>query len=874
MSITSVEALQAELDRLKALQAPRRAKDPRSEHRGSYTQDKSIDQQRADSWAALKQGFDPRYGLGQLAGLAALPMDMTEMVVNPTAPNRFEQVSKGIARGLGQDIKDYEGSASNAELAGSLANPVNFLTVGGAKALARAAKRIAPTALVGGSAAMAGAYSPEVEAVDFLRPLIKGVAHSVERYRPSELDVLRTALQSHLKPKALPSEQASSLLGGVVGLENNADALGYLYRDASGAPSAYATLLDQNPAWLESITRLGAEGRGAGKQVMQDLRARHGMLQGMPTEKSKPFYQKIGATLDPETGYINYSNGGPVQKFAGGGLALLRKALTGQLVRDAGTTSVVKNKGGNWLSGSVEGALSGLKKASAPTAEEAFLLQYAPAGTLEAAQTRHAPLNKWIDKKLTGYVKNQMATPEDPVRALAEQGILHFQPYGVAIDPPSFGTALARETGGFPREGFGKSELSKQWEGLSDRSINNTNTAGGLRDKSGWIAEGQDKMLTENPWLNTVPGDTRVHEPLGPVLSRELGFSHLTDELSNSLNAQSGLPAHLQLKPQDLDKMGMDQAVRHVAKVNDWRAAQKMELDAMRANNAATVLHKEYPENNPKGLRWMELKRQEGLPEGWTTYDDPITGTKLPVTPEGKTITGSEADPRYAALRDALKYEGDTMGHCVGGYCDDVASGRTRIMSLRDAKGEPHVTIEVQPGDLNDSLNQLTAEEYKKVADMFGSDPYDADPAKLGSVLEQVRPGLTPPPNIRQIKGKQNKAPNPEYLPFVQDFVKSGQWSDVEDLQNTGLVKLTPESFKSLGPSGEEAYSILKQRGEFLPETEMKEIYDTLYNTGRLPKTYYDEGFAHGGSVNQNNPLTSTQLEAIIQRLRQEHSHA
>lgn len=43
--------------------------------------------------------------------------------------------------------------------------------------------------------------------------------------------------------------------------------------------------------------------------------------------------------------------------------------------------------------------------------------------------------------------------------------------------------------------------------------------------------------------------------------------------------------------------------------------------------------------------------------------------------------------------------------------------------------------------------------------------------------------------DILQIKGKQNRAPVAEYLPYVQDFVKSGKWGEVGDLQNTGLVK-------------------------------------------------------------------------------------
>jgi hypothetical protein len=38
------------------------------------------------------------------------------------------------------------------------------------------------------------------------------------------------------------------------------------------------------------------------------------------------------------------------------------------------------------------------------------------------------------------------------------------------------------------------------------------------------------------------------------------------------------------------------------------------------------------------------------------------------------------------------------MGHCVGGsgYCNAVAKETTKIISLRDKKGVPHVTIEIQ----------------------------------------------------------------------------------------------------------------------------------------------------------------------------------
>jgi hypothetical protein len=43
---------------------------------------------------------------------------------------------------------------------------------------------------------------------------------------------------------------------------------------------------------------------------------------------------------------------------------------------------------------------------------------------------------------------------------------------------------------------------------------------------------------------------------------------------------------------------------------------------------------------------------------------------------------------------NALVREGNMMGHCVGGYGDRVASGKTVIISLRDAKNDPHATLE------------------------------------------------------------------------------------------------------------------------------------------------------------------------------------
>ena len=106
------------------------------------------------------------------------------------------------------------------------------------------------------------------------------------------------------------------------------------------------------------------------------------------------------------------------------------------------------------------------------------------------------------------------------------------------------------------------------------------------------------------------------------------------------------------------------------------------------------------------------------------------------------------------------------------------------------------------------------------------------------------------PPNIVQIKGQRNQAPSAETLPFVQDFVKSGKWSEVGDYRNTGLRERA-EMFDALD------LNKLKSAGhdvpEHLTEDEAKRFADTLYTleTGKdaatgLPKENYAEGGAVG----------------------------
>jgi hypothetical protein len=373
-------------------------------------------------------------------------------------------------------------------------------------------------------------------------------------------------------------------------------------------------------------------------------------------------------------------------------------------------------------------------------------------------------LNNWLNTKLSKYIRNEMATPEDPIRALAEQNILHVKPDEINFNLEYYGK--------YPVEGqtfFASSPAAKAWEGASDRSLGSQKAGETVKQAESSISN--SKILQNNPWITKVDPEKDIfsvsENPIG--FASDLGFYHLRDELKNSVRPDTDLPDQLKLTPEQLGRMSVPDAVRHVSKINKWREKKKSEANFALANNAATVPFKDYPDQK---YGWFQLRS-----------DNPKSNK---------------------ALADALKYEGDMMGHCVGGYCDSVISGESQIFSLRNKKtGEPHVTIEIEPGQWPISgeafaaLPQSTKAQYREIIRQWrlkhpeiSNNPYEelSDENTIQALKEA---GIKEPPaEIFQIKGKANLAPNDEYLPFVQDFVKSGNWSKVEDLQNTKLFDL------------------------------------------------------------------------------------
>lgn len=497
--------------------------------------------------------------------------------------------------------------------------------------------------------------------------------------------------------------------------------------------------------------------------------------------------------------------------------------------------AVVKPKGGNWLS-SVENALKGLKSNQmfSGTLKDLTdeLTTYRP-GTESydrvlreiGLSQRNNAINDWVGGPLTKYVKTYMGTAEDPVRKLAEQGILHVNPEELNIRPDW------RPSG--TQKVLSISPEARAWEGASDLVINP------MRRK--------DLSLNAelgNPWVDKLGPEDPVYGLIDQQhVSQDLGFRHLKDELHNAISPISELPASLQLKPEDLKQMGMEKAVRHVAAINAWRDAKQAEADLAKSMNPATHVVKEYPEGYklvelapPKASGDLKLTFEE-TPQGTRVFDEAGNrinhpgGYNLFKSPEEATKILSENQNRKA-LEEALKYEGDTMGHCVGGYCEGVSRGDSRIFSIRDAKGRPHVTIEVRPANRDEFIQN----NYKDYRDMLNEGPEFAN----AWVDRQL---VKSPQKIVQIKGKGNKAPSEKYQPMVQDFIRSQEWSDIGDLGNSGLVDISafPKRVEALG-------------SKYVTE---KELTDYLDQFESIPK------YAQGGSV---QPAHFDDLSAFLSR--------
>lgn len=428
--------------------------------------------------------------------------------------------------------------------------------------------------------------------------------------------------------------------------------------------------------------------------------------------------------------------------------------------------------------------------------------------TFEKVLAEGLAKRQWVNSNLKNYVKKQMGSPDDPVRALAEKGVSHVKKMGNRAEELKPYVQNKRKEAGLPQQGLAQGDQAKIWETLSDNTL--------------FSVPPEELALSitkDEAWMKNLPAGEKVmlygHEP-------DLGFQDLLGDIERRVDAG-------ELRPDQLNKVTVADTVKSL---HDERV--RKEENSLRAmqNNAATKLHKEYP----TGYKWMEISanRDSPLPEGWT-YD--------PAGPFYTDPSGQRTihNPNYIAVQEALEHEGDIMGHCVGNYCDDVYKEGTRILSLRDPRGESHATVQVIPEQLYpvEWFNKLPEAEQRAI-EAAGYMGYNV---RNSPQFKEAQAKVFP--RIMQIKGKQDEPLVKKYQPMMADLVNTGDYSYVNELGNAGLK----EKGKVLTEYEEQW---LKSKGYQVPkyilEDDINVMRKALYDNG-VPSNPPETGMAKGGAA-------------------------
>ena len=422
----------------------------------------------------------------------------------------------------------------------------------------------------------------------------------------------------------------------------------------------------------------------------------------------------------------------------------------------------------------------------------------------------YTAVHEWLNKNLRNYIKNEMGTPSDPLRKLAdEKNKIHLNPSQLEVEPYIEGVKRTREEVGMPVEGMAKTPMGKSWEDRADLHIE-SEPASFYQKKPSYVADfgqfGSNKFHTEEeakksiekwhkaisdlspngPMRKVVPtiertGPIAEHpwlekkNPNEPIYNLDggqgLNFKPVTETILNDI-IEGRLPA------ESLKNVSVAQAV---ARHSDYqeelaRKLAKLEEEQQKKNLSANV-HKEYD----SGHKWIELPDTMSSPEN----KDFCTGI-------GKNL-GLCTQNDWAAV--------DYGRHDVG----------NRLYALIDQEGKPHAQIQTKHRHFNmRDIANLPAEDQKLISKQVtewaqNQDEYPthsrveraySDAAKsLGHQLPTDVLEIKPPSN--DWKGQYSLDREEKYpgyqekiKPFLDDFVRSGNYGEVGDLYNTNLFDL------------------------------------------------------------------------------------
>ena len=455
-----------------------------------------------------------------------------------------------------------------------------------------------------------------------------------------------------------------------------------------------------------------------------------------------------------------------------GGLSGDNARDVGPALSAAGAAGVLKGKGGMWHPETVRLLAENIfpyARSSVAMWENLSpdLMEPAELAAYHKAQVQQG----WANRAVSNYLNKHAGTATDPIKDLRLPDGTKWED----LTDSGFSGTPASEYQAIP----GMTKMAKKQRAL----------AAGAKP---------DELIWEQNVLGTPLG-----APPGPGIG--VGRSHAI--MKNYLFHVGDYIDSLNLTPEKLQQMDLPRAIRETV-ANDKRIAEMALRDVTKPNptkiadTQALPLWKEYPAESsgprkfsfnkdgslqqlasvelPAGevqYSWREIKLPESLTPEQMKRIRPMTAEEISsqnLEPAGQPYVALDEkgrpikdnfsgrwaageSHREAHLAGQLAQEGNSLGHCVGGYAENVLSGDSRIVSLRDQHGRSYATVELQSGK--------------------------------NSVLRPDQEHLRGD-SIMQIKGPGNGAPADYVQPYVQDFVKSGKWGAVEDLHHTGLVQV------------------------------------------------------------------------------------
>ena len=335
----------------------------------------------------------------------------------------------------------------------------------------------------------------------------------------------------------------------------------------------------------------------------------------------------------------------------------------------------------------------------------------------------------------------------------------------------------------------------------------------------------------DNPFVAKLDPETKMYSGY----MGDLGFEHVMDVLRQDLAAE-------RLRPEQLNKLSVEQAVKRTQEYN-LEMARKMNSDRASAR-ANLPVYKDYPD----GYKWVQLNQ----PGNFAAESQAM----------GHSVKGYEPNKGHPDWVKGSGDEGSPMyGH--GGW-EAIKSGRAKIYSLVDSRGAPHATVEIKTNvtaspndfrvaglDYSEAMAEakrrmgLTPETEKELTKSWDGTKRAEASRELHNIIDGIykeRVGEMPQ-TITQIKGKGNNKPIADYIPYVQDFVRSGNWHSVDDFHHTDLISADQIRKAGWDMKGNNQKFFTKQEFEDLKNAEQKRVEG--------------DGMKRGGKVSiSNNPDT------------------